>query len=285
MSRGTADRSWSLSKTAGAAFRYLLIAVVIIVSLGPFVWTLISSFETNDEILSSALNFPRHPSFAGYILAVQIAHLGQKFATSLIVGSSTTFASLIIYSMAAYVLARVKFKLRGLLFTLLISSILIPVNTMAQPVYQVIRSLGLYDTKWALIVVYTGFSMPICLFLLRSYLLNLPYELEESAYIEGASFPRAFWTVILPLTQPALTSSAVLTFLGSWTELLYALLLTSSARNRTLPLAMQYFVQQFTFNYTAMFAALVMYIVPSLVIYIILQDRIMEGVVAGSIKA
>lgn len=265
-------------------FRYGIMALVIFISVAPLIWVFISSFETNEEILSSALNLPKTPSFAGYKMAIELAKLHFKFITSLIVASSTTVAAIIIFAMAAYVLARCKFRLRGLIFSLLISSILIPVNTMVQPVYQIIKTLGLYDTKGALILVYTGFSMPICLFLLRSFMVNLPYELEESAYLEGASFPRTFWTIILPLTKPALTSSAVLTFLGAWNELLYALLLTSSERNRTLPLAMRYFVQQFTFDYSAMFAALVMYIIPSIIIYVILQEQIMEGMVAGSIK-
>jgi raffinose/stachyose/melibiose transport system permease protein len=268
----------------GRLFVYLVVLLVLFVSLAPLVWVLITSFKTNQEILSSALTLPKTPSFAGYIWAFKIAKLQYKFAASFIVGVSTTAASLIIYSMAAYVLARTRFRLRGLVFTLLISTILIPVNTMVQPMYEIIRRLGLYDTKYALILVYTGFSMPTCLFLLRSYLLNLPVELEESAYIEGASFPRTFWRVIMPLAQPALTSAAVLTFLGSWNELLYAILLTSSERNRTLPLAIRYFVQQFTFDYAAMFAALVLYIIPSLVVYVILQNQIMEGLVAGAVK-
>ncbi len=273
-----------IKKILSSVFIYGVISFVVFISLFPLIWVLISSFETNEEILSSALNFPKSPSFKGYVIAIQLAKLHLKFITSLIVACSTTAGALIIYSMAAYVLARCKFKLRGFIFALLISSILIPINTMVQPVYEIVRRLGLYDTKYALILVYTGFSMPLCLFILRSYMLNLPAELEESAYIEGASFPRTFWRIILPLTQPALTSSAVLTFLGAWNELLYALLLTSSERNRTLPLAIRYFVQQFTFDYSAMFAALVLYIVPSIVIYIILQEQIMEGLIAGSIK-
>jgi raffinose/stachyose/melibiose transport system permease protein len=268
----------------GRLFVYLVVLFVLFISLVPLVWVFIASFKTNQEILSSALTLPKSPSFSGYIWAFKLAKLQYKFATSLIVAVSTTAGSLVIFSMAAYVLARTHFRFRGVIFTLLISSILIPMNTMVQPLYEIIRRLGLYDTKLALILVNIGFSMPTCLFLLRSFMLNLPTELEESAYIEGASFPRTFWQVILPLTQPAMTSAAVLTFLATWNELLYAILLTSSERNRTLPLAIRYFVQQFTFDYSAMFAALVIYIVPSLVIYVILQNQIMEGLVAGAVK-
>ena len=246
----------------------------------------ISSLETNGEILSSALNLPANPSLKGYATAFRFARLDLKFVTSLIVAAATTALSLLIYSLAAYALSRFRFRfrLRTLVFTLLISSILIPVNTMVQPVYEMVLRLGLYDTKAALILVYTGFSMPLCLFVLRSYMMHLPFEMEESAYLEGASVPRTFWQIMLPLTQPALVSSAVLTFLGSWNELLYALLLTSSEHNRTLPLAMRYFMQQFTFDFSAMFAALVIYVVPSIILYIVLQEQIMSGIAAGAIN-
>ncbi len=269
---------------AGALFGYAVMGFVIAISVLPLVWVVISSLETNAEILSSALNLPAQPSFKGYATAFRFARLDLKFVTSLIVAVCTTTISLLIYSLAAYALSRFRFRLRTLVFTLLISSILIPVNTMVQPVYEVVLRLGLYDTKAALILVYTGFSMPLCLFVLRSYMMHLPYEMEESAYLEGASVPRAFWRIMLPLTQPALVSSAVLTFLGSWNELLYALLLTSSEHNRTLPLAMRYFMQQFTFDFSAMFAALVIYVVPSIILYILLQEKIMSGIAAGAIK-
>ncbi|HET6487326.1 MAG TPA: carbohydrate ABC transporter permease [Spirochaetia bacterium] len=268
----------------GRIFLYLVMVFVLAISILPLVWVLVTSFKSNQEILSSALTLPKVWSFHGYVLAVQLAKLQLKFLTSMIVATCTTVGSLLIYSMAAYVLARTRFRLKGVVFTLLISSILIPVNTMVQPVYEIIRRLGLYDTKAALILVNIGFALPLCLFLLRSFLLSLPVELEEAAYIEGASFPRTFWRIIFPLAQPALTSAGVLTFLGTWNELLYALLLTSSERNRVLPLAIRYFTQQFTFDYSAMFAALVLYIVPSLIIYIILQNQIMEGLVAGAVK-
>ena len=174
---------------AAAMFRYAVMGFVIAISVLPLVWVVISSLETNSEILSSALNLPAQPSLKGYATAFRFARLDLKFITSLIVAASTTALSLLIYSLAAYALSRFRFRLRTLVFTLLISSILIPVNTMVQPVYEMVLRLGLYDTKAALILVYTGFSMPLCLFVLRSYMMHLPYGMEESAYLEGASVP------------------------------------------------------------------------------------------------
>lgn len=264
--------------------RYSVMIFVVLICLFPLVWVFVSSFKSNIDILSSALTLPKSLSFKGYESAIKITRLEMRFVTSLIVTLSTTAISIVIYSMSAYVLARAKFKFKGVIFTLLISSILIPANAMIQPVYTVIKSLNLYDTKFALILVYTAFSMPMCLFLLRSYFLSIPNELEESAYIEGAGFFRTFWSIMLPCAKPAVASAAVLTFIGSWNELMYALLLTSSEENRTMPLAMKYFTSMFSFDYSAMFAAVVMCVLPTIIVYIILQEQIMESVVAGSIK-
>ena len=264
--------------------RYAIMLFVVVICIFPLVWVLLSSFKTNIEIMASAFSIPKTPSFIGYKIAMETAALHKRFLTSLIVSSSATIISLCIYGMAGYALARVSFPFKSAIFALLISSLLIPTNAMIQPVYTVIKGLGLYDTKLALILVYTGFAMPMCLFLLRSYFLSIPDELEEAAYIEGAGFFRTFWSVILPVARPVLASASVLTFIASWNELLYALLLTSSERNRTLPLTMKYFTQMFTFNYTPMFAALVISIVPTITIYVIMQEQIMESVVAGSVK-
>ena len=146
---------------AAALFRYAVMGFVIAISVLPLVWVVISSLETNREILSSALNLPAQPSLKGYATAFRFARLDVKFVTSLIVAVSTTAISLLIYSLAAYALSRFRFRLRTLVFMLLISSILIPVNTMVQPIYEMVLRLGLYDTKAALILVYTGFSMPL----------------------------------------------------------------------------------------------------------------------------
>ena len=269
-----------LYKTMG----YCIMGIVVVISIVPLIWVLLSSFKTNNEILESAFTWPQTPSFVGYQIAVDMANIPMRFLTSLIVASVTTIISVFIYSMAAYVLARCEFKLRGAIFGLLICSMLIPSNAMIQPIYATVKMLDLYDTKSGLILIYTGFSMAMCLFLMRSFFLSVPKELEEAAYMEGAGFFTTFLRIMLPIAKSSLASSAVMTFIGSWNELLYALLLTSSESNRTLPLTMKYFTSMFSFNYTPMFAALVLCITPTIVIYVILQEQIMESMIAGSVK-
>jgi raffinose/stachyose/melibiose transport system permease protein len=263
---------------------YLVFAFVLIISVAPFIWVLISSFKTNREILGSAFTLPSKISFDGYRIALELANIPMRFLTSLTVASSATVISILFYSMAAYVLARFNFKLKNFVYGLLICSMLIPGNSMLQPIYTIIRTLGLYDKKGALILVYSGFGMAMTLFLLKGFFQTIPRELDEAALIDGAGFFTVYFRIMLPLAKPAFVSAAILTFISCWNELLYALMLTSSEANRTLPLTMKYFTNMFSFNYTAMFAALVMCITPTVLVYVLLQEQIMESMVSGSVK-
>ncbi|MDO5422176.1 MAG: carbohydrate ABC transporter permease [Eubacteriales bacterium] len=267
-----------------ALFDYAVMVFIILISVAPLLWILISSFKTNKQILSSAFSLPDSLYLEGYAIAIEKANIPMRFLTSVIVAGSSTVLAVLIYSLAAYVLARVEFRGRNLLFFLLLSSMLIPSNAMVQPIYFVIRSLGLYDTKAGLILVYTGFAMAMTLALMRSAFLGIPRELEEAAYLDGAGFFRAFFQIMLPVAKPAMASSAILAFINSWNEFLFAMMLTSSESNRTMPLMIKYFTSSFSFNYTSMFAALVLCIVPTLVLYVILQERVAESMIAGSVK-
>ena len=263
---------------------YIVFAFVLIISIFPFIWVLLSSFKSNREILSSAFALPAKITFDGYRIAMKQANIPMRFFTSLIVASSATIISILFYSMAAYVLARFDFKLKNYVYGLLICSMLVPTNAILQPIYSIVRTLGLYDTKGALILVYSGFGMALTLFLLKGYFQNIPKELDEAAIIDGAGFVTVFLRIMLPLAKPAFVSAGILTFIACWNELLYALMLTSSERSRTLPLTMMYFTNMFSFNYTAMLAAIVICILPTILVYILLQEQIMESMVAGSIK-
>ena len=263
---------------------YIIMLIVVLISTLPFIWALVSSFKTNMQILGSAFSLPSSLDFSGYKIALQTANIPSRFKNSVIIATISTSASIIIYGMAAYGLARFEFKLRNFIFSLLICTLLIPTNAMIQPVYATINFFGLYDTIWALVLTYTAFRMPLCLFIMRSYFLSFPKEIEESAHIEGAGFMRTFIQIVLPMSKPTVACAAVLSFIDSWNELLYAMLLTSKESNRTLPLAMKFFVSMFSFNLTAMFAAMVLCMLPTIIVYVFLQEQIMESMIAGSVK-
>ena len=274
----------SPKQKAARVFSYLFMALCVLVALFPIVWVVLSSFKTNREILSIGLQLPTTFSFSGYKQALEMAPILKFFVNSLIVSFASTALNVFILAMAGYVFAKKKFRFKNLIFGILSLSMVIPSTALMSPVYTVITKLHLYDTKMALILVYTALNMPISLMILRSAFAAIPTELEEAAYIDGAGFFRTFWQVMMPCAKGGLASAAVLAFLGSWNEFTFALLLTSSTSTRTLPLSLSYFTSQFSFNYTAMFAAITIAVLPSIIVFSIFQEQVCSSLTAGSVK-
>ena len=274
----------SPKQKAARVFSYLFMALCVLVALFPIVWVVLSSFKTNREILSNGLQLPSTFSFSGYKQALEMAPILKFFVNSLIVSFASTALNVFILAMAGYVFAKKKFRFKNLIFGILSLSMVIPSTALMSPVYTVITKLHLYDTKMALILVYTALNMPISLMILRSAFAAIPTELEEAAYIDGAGFFRTFWQVMMPCAKGGLASAAVLAFLGSWNEFTFALLLTSSTSKRTLPLSLSYFTSQFSFNYTAMFAAITIAVLPSIIVFSIFQEQVCSSLTAGSVK-
>ena len=274
----------SPKQKAARVFSYLFMALCVLVALFPIVWVVLSSFKTNREILSNGLQLPSTFSFSGYKQALEMAPILKFFVNSLIVSFASTALNVFILAMAGYVFAKKKFRFKNLIFGILSLSMVIPSTALMSPVYTVITKLHLYDTKMALILVYTALNMPISLMILRSAFAAIPTELEEAAYIDGAGFFRTFWQVMMPCAKGGLASAAVLAFLGSWNEFTFALLLTSSTSTRTLPLSLSYFTSQFSFNYTAMFAAITIAVLPSIIVFSIFHEQVCSSLTAGSVK-
>ena len=274
----------SPKQKAARVFSYLFMALCVLVALFPIVWVVLSSFKTNREILSNGLQLPSTFSFSGYKQALEMAPILKFFVNSLIVSFASTALNVFVLAMAGYVFAKKKFRFKNLIFGILSLSMVIPSTALMSPVYTVITKLHLYDTKMALILVYTALNMPISLMILRSAFAAIPTELEEAAYIDGAGFFRTFWQVMMTCAKGGLASAAVLAFLGSWNEFTFALLLTSSTSTRTLPLSLSYFTSQFSFNYTAMFAAITIAVLPSIIVFSIFQEQVCSSLTAGSVK-
>lgn len=269
-------------KTGYLAYFYMVLCVLT--ALFPIIWVILSSFKTNREIFSSGLSLPETFSFSGYQQALEISPIPRFFVNSLIVTILSTVLCVFAISLAAYVFARVNFKGKNLLYSILSLSLVIPMTSLILPVYQIISKMGLYDTYAGLILVYAALSLPMSLLVLRRSFESIPKGLEEAAYVDGASFVRTYFQIMLPCAKSGLASAAVLAFLNGWNEFTFALVLTSSERVRTLPLSLSYFTSQFSFNYTAMFAAITIAVIPSILIFAIFQENIISSLTAGSMK-
>ncbi len=264
------------------AILYMLVCVLL--ALFPLVWVILSSFKTNQQILSSAISLPTAFSFDGYRMALKVSPILRFFFNSVVITLISTGLNVFLVSMAAYAFARTRFPGKNLLFTLLALSMVIPVTALMQPVYQVISGLGLLDSLPGLILVYMALNMPLTLLIMRATFAGVPASLEEAAYIDGAGFMRTYLKVMLPVAKGGLASAAVLAFLNAWNEFTFALVLTKSAHVRTLPLSLSYFTSQFTFNYTALFAAITMAVLPSILVFAAFQEQVSQSLVIGAVK-
>lgn len=263
---------------------YLVLALVVVLSLAPLLWVIISSFKTNAAILSSPFSLPEALDFEPYLRVLK----GNNFLlygwNSLLIAAVSTLASLFLFSMGAYVLAKYKFPGRELFFALFSLTLLVPGHMKTQPIFSLIMNLNLYDTKSGLILVYISGGLAMSMFVLRSAFNAIPTEIGESATIDGAGFFRTFVQMYLPLAKSGLAIAGILMFLGNWNEYYFASLLTSSASNRTLPYALAFFNETFAYDYTRMFAALTIVIIPGIVVYIVAQEQVQMSIAGGSVK-
>lgn len=272
------------SNAAAVVLRWMFLAFITLISVGPLVWIVMSSFKTNQEILQSAFALPSRIGLDGYAAALSMSPIFRYYGNSLLIAGLSTALGVLVVAMAAYVIVRVPFRGSKALMMLFSSSLLVPVAALLMPIYIILTRIGLYDTKAGLTIVYAALGLPTSLFILRAHFQGVPKELEEAAFVDGGGFLRIFFSIVLPVVRPGLAAAAVMQFLTSWNEFMFALILTKSNDNRTIPLALSYFTSQFTFNYTAMFAALVMVVLPSILIYVLLQEQITDSLVAGSVK-
>ncbi len=265
-------------------FILLFLGAVLLVAAGPFLWVAFASFQTNREILSFTLGFPSGLNFKNYVKAFQIAPIAQYYVNSIFVTFFGIIFNLIIMSMAAYVIARFRFKGQGYIRMMFSMGLLIPGAALLIPLYSSISAIGLYDNLWGLIIVYVGFGIPTTLFIMSSYFKTIPVEMEESAYLDGAGFIKTYLTIVVPLAKPAFATAGVMQFLHCWNEFQFALTLTTGHHSRTLPIALYYFKSAFASDYGAMFAAIILVSLPSIIVYVILQKQVVSGLVAGAVK-
>lgn len=265
-------------------FGYTLLLFIVVVSVFPILWVILSSFKSNGAILTSPFSLPDTFNFNAYLSVLRQYDLMLYFVNSLVVSIFPTIGSLLIYAMGAYVIAKFRFPGKNLFYALFTLTLLVPGHTRTQPIFSIVMNLSLYDTKAGLMLVYLSGGLAMSMFILRATFIAVPYELNEAATIDGAGFLRTFFAINLPLAKTGLSTAGVMMFLGNWNEYFYAALLTSSASNRTLPVALSFFNQAFSYDYTRMFAALTIVVLPGILLYMFAQEQVTASVASSGIK-
>ena len=273
-----------LKKIISKIFTYALLLFTILISIFPIIWVFMSAFKTNAQILSNPYALPTSINFEAFSYIFSEYNFVKYFANSLLISVSSTLVALIFFAMGSYVLAKYEFPGKNLIFVLYTITLLVPAQSKAQPLFSLVMRLGLYDNIWGVALVYVSMGLAISTFILRPAFMSIPKSLDEAAILEGANFFTVFLKINLPLAKGGLTTAGILMFLGNWNEYFYASILTSSDNTRTLPLALQFFTEAFSYNYTRLFAALSVVILPGIILYIIAQEQIQTSVASSGIK-
>ena len=268
-----------------AIIRWFLIIFFAVYTLFPLIWLVVSSLKTNFEFLAgSPFSLPAVPQWQNYVNALAVAGLGRMLLNSVFVGVAATAVNVIIASMGAYCISRFRFSGRENIFTLFTAGILVPLNALMVPYFIIINKLGLYNTYGGMILLYCAIGIPMSTFLIRGLMDSVPMELEEAAYIDGCGFFGRFFYLILPLSRTGIVTAATFEFLTCWNEFVFANLIVSSEKLRTVQVGIRYFTNQFSTDYVSMYAAIVISIIPSILGYIIFQEQIIAGMTSGAVK-
>lgn len=274
----------AIKKYAGS---FIANAVLIFFSLScvfPIIWMIYSSLKTSPEFNLSIIALPEKLMFDNYVNAIRISHMDTYFFNSLFNALVSLLFVLLISFILGYFLSRFRFRGRKLIYLIILAGMLIPIPSLMIPLFIQFKSLGLFDQRFTLIIPYVAFGLPFSTFLVESYIKSIPIEIEEAAVIDGSSFIRMLFIIVMPLSVPILTTIAILQFFNKWNEFPFALILVNSENLKTIPLGLINFSSQYSTDYPMKMAALTLATLPVILIYLIFNKKIIEGMIAGAVK-
>ena len=259
---------------------YLVMAFVVVISVYPLLWVFISSFKE----IPGGLGLPEGWKLDGYISIFTKLNVGRYFANSLWITTISTVISVIAVTMAAYVSARMEFRGKALVTLMFASTLYVPSISISFPIYRMMTDLHLQDTRAAVIFVYSGLNIAITYFVIRSYMLSIPREMEEAAQIDGCSYLRTFVSIILPLAKPGVSTGAVLAFLNNWNEFYFASLLLRSKEKMTIPALLGQFKGTYSMDRNGMFSAIIVSVVPTIILFCACSKVFVKSLTDGAVK-
>jgi raffinose/stachyose/melibiose transport system permease protein len=263
----------------GGAF--LLIGIVF---LFPMAWMLLSSFKSNRDIFRSPLSLPTTIDFGQWAEAWEVGNIGRYAVNSAIVTGASVTLILLLGAAAAFAFSRYRFRGRSVVLGLFALGLLLPLQSYFIAQSKLFTQAGITDSYLALIIPYTAMGLPLATFLLKVYLDALPDELFEAARMDGAGEGRMFLEVALPLLRPGLATVAIFSALACWNEFLLALLYIQNDDLKTIPTGLLAFSSRYVTDYAMLFSALSIVTIPMVVIYLVFNRQIVEGITAGSVK-
>lgn len=265
---------------------HTVLTVWTLVVILPLLWTAMSSFKTTSQIFASPFSLPTHLKFDNYVHAWSTAGIGRYFLNSIFVVFGALIVTMLFGSMCAYVLARFPFPGSRAIYYLMLAGLTFPIFLAIVPLFFVLQNVGLLNTLPGLIVVYAAFALPFTVFFMFSFFKSLSQSIAEAAALDGAGEWRTFFQVMLPMARPGLSTVAILNFVGLWNQFLLPVALNTNPKDYVLTQGMAAFASQagYSVDFGALFAAVVITVLPVLVVYLIFQRQLQGSVSQGTNK-
>ncbi len=263
---------------------YTFLILLAVIYIAPLVWMFSVSVKTNAEVFASPFKLPEIIQWENFSVAWSIGKLNIAIVNSFIVCAVTLLCSILFGTMAAFAIGRMRWKLSGTIMTYFLLGMMIPVHCILIPLFVIFAKVSLNNSLLGLILPYITFSLPMTIFIMVGFFKNMPSELFESACMDGCSIYGCFFRIGLPLAKTGLFVTGLMTFVNNWNELLLAMVFISDVSKKTLPVTLTYFVGPYSTNYVQMFAAIVIAVIPTIIVYSIFSNQIVEGLTAGAVK-
>ncbi len=272
------------SKRYAGSLKSAALYIMLFAFLFPFLLVMMNSFKKTQYFVENPLALPTSFNLDNYLNAYENMNFLKSFMNSLLITVVAVLLILLFASMTGYLFVRFKWKVNGVLFFLMLASMTLPFQVLMIPLVMLYGNMGLLNMKSTLLFMYMGFGIPFGVFTFHGFIKGIPYELEESAFIEGSSRLRTFFQIIVPLLRPVMMTLIVLDVLWIWNDYLLPSLVLLSPEHKTLPLSTYSFFSSYSVDYGPLMAGLVMTVIPVLVLYLLLQNHIIKGVTQGALK-
>lgn len=263
---------------------YLVLIVATVITLIPIIWVFASALKSNKEIRENPLALPGEWRFQNYVDAWFGASFDQYFINSIFITVTSVAIVLFLSSLAAYAFAKMRFPGNQMIFFIFLIGMAFPLSAKLGPLLSLMYELNLANSRFGLILVYVAGSLPFAILMLRAFFQGFPQELEDSAALDGCSRFQFYWRILLPLSKPSLMALGIFVFMGTWNEFFQALLLINEDSKRTLPLGLTAFQDEYFTDFALSFAGINITAVPVIIVYIMFQRNLIEGITVGSLK-
>lgn len=277
-------QSFGRGVAVGPIIQFLIAVVFALIVLVPIATAVMSGFKKNSELLLSPFSLPKVWQAQNYVDVTTSGLFWKMLWNSVFVMGLTTIGVVILAAMAAYALARIQFRGREWIYTFFTLGLLFPAAVAILPLYLTARNAGLIDTLWGIILPQVAFGLPLAIIILRGFFAQVPQEIEEAAFIDGASKIRTFFHIVLPIMRPPLAAVAVITMVASWNAFFWPLLVLNTETLYTLPLGVMQFSSQYSTDYGRVLAFVSISMVPAIIFYFFAERQIVSGLTSGAIK-